>query len=100
MKYQVFGQEYSAGVFTPDNAKEAINYSNVLLYVIALDDPISNGKGKRSLKIKIKSNTFDSLTNSFKGKLPLIGQFIDLCDHVIDVSYNQYGSITKLDIIK
>ena len=100
MKYQVTGFEVSVGEFTPSNSTNSIKFNNVNLYVTDLENPLPEGCGFKCSKLKIKSDLYIKLTDRYTGQLKGFGAYVNITGRVIDVYYNQYGQVSKIDVVK
>lgn len=89
MKFQVMGVSPSQGEFKPAGSDQSIRYNNVNIYVVDLDSPCT--VGHQTSKLKIKSDQFNKLVPEGMNSL---------YNCVIDVAYNQWGNIEKIQVIK
>lgn len=89
MKFQVVGVSPSQGEFRPAGSDSSVHYNNVNLFVVDLDTSCT--VGHQTSKIKLKADKFAQLCP--EGMNNLVNQ-------VIDVSYNQWGNVDRITIMK
>ena len=89
MIYQVIGVHPSQGEFRPSGSDSSIRYNNVNIFVADLVSPCT--VGHQTSKLKMKAEQFAKLVPT--GMNSLVGQNIN-------VGYNQWGNIERIDIIK
>lgn len=89
MLFQVMGVMPSQGEFRPTGSNDSIRYNNVNIFVVDLESKCD--VGHQTSKLKLKADRFAQLVPS--GMNSLLNQ-------QINVSYNQWGNIERIDIIK
>lgn len=87
---QVVGYAIKTGSFTPSGSKEAVEYNNIILYLIS--DIVPNVEGYMAFECKIKFSDFAKITNGVKAK--------DLVGNCIEMNYISTGKQNILCSIK
>ena len=99
--YQILGMEVRAGKFKAKDTGTEIAYNNLVLHVMGEDfgdskDCFRCGSPVETLKVK---NDEEHIKSTF-GKVPTADEMKSYIGQYINVYYNKYGNLDKVEVIK
>lgn len=99
--YQILGIEVRAGRFKAKDTGSDINYNNVVIHCMGegfdgSSEVFRVGNPVETLKIK---NDEEHLKQVF-GKVPSGAEMSDYVGKYINVYYNKYGNLDKLEVVR